>query len=325
MICPAFGIEKIVTYLPAKTLTAEELASQFGFDPEFIANKIGVKQLYHAEGEKTSDLAVRVMNKLLEVYPSLAAKLDVLVVCTQTPDFQLPQIAAVVQGRCKLSKQVASFDLSLGCSGFVYGINVVESFLSRNGMSVGVLITAETYSSVIDPGDRNTKCLFSDGATATLITRQGNIRLGAFCFGTDGDNFDALIVRQCDDGSGKQRLFMDGRRIFEFVASTIPGEVYSVCKANKTSLEELDFLVFHQASKFVMETIAKKLRLKDHSRMVNVLHRYGNTVSSSIPMALKDILAQHGTRDLRLLISGFGVGLSWASTVLSTEGDCSHV
>lgn len=320
-----FGIEKIETYLPPKTVTTEELASQFGFDPEFISNKIGVKQLHQAEGETTSDMAVRVMNKLLEVYPALRTTLDVLVICTQTPDFQLPQISALVQSRCNLPKQVASFDMGLGCSGFVYGINVIESLLARNGMSTGVLITADTYSSVINPADRNTKCLFSDGAAATLITRQGNIRLGEFRFGTDGDYFDALIIRPHDDDSGKHELFMDGRRIFEFVVSTIPSEVHSACAANKTSLEELDFLVFHQASKFVMDTIAKKLRLKNPERMVNVLHRYGNTVSSSIPMALKDTLTLHGNRDLKILISGFGVGLSWATTVLTTEGDCSNV
>ncbi|OHE76675.1 MAG: hypothetical protein A3F67_00925 [Verrucomicrobia bacterium RIFCSPHIGHO2_12_FULL_41_10] len=320
-----FGIEKIETYLPPKTVTAEELANQFGFDPEFILSKIGVKQLHQVEEETTSDMAVRVMNKLLEDYPVLRTTLDVLVVCTQTPDFQLPQISALVQSRCNLSKQVASFDIGLGCSGFVYGINVLESLLAHNGMSTGVLITAESYSSVINSADRNTKCLFSDGAAATLITLQGNVRLGEFRFGTDGDYFDALIIRPRDDDSGKHELFMDGRRIFEFVASTIPSEVHSACTANQTTLEQLDFFVFHQASKFLMDTIAKKLHLQDSEKMVNVLHRYGNTVSSSIPMALKDTLALHGNRDLKILASGFGVGLSWATTVLTTEGDCSNV
>lgn len=321
----SFGISKIETYLPPKKLSSEELATQFGFDLSFIEEKVGVKQLFVVDGEKTSDIAVRVMDQLLEAYPSLRTELDVLVVCTQTPDYQLPQISALVQSRCKLHRNIASFDIGLGCSGFVYGLNIVESFLARNSLKNGVLITAETYSSIIDPADRNTKCLFSDGAAATLITRKGNIQAGTSRFGTDGDFYDRLIVKPSEGGKGKQPLFMDGRAIFEFAASTIPNEARLTCEANNVSTDEIDFFIFHQASKFVLDTIAKKMKLQDPARMINALHVAGNTVSSSIPMALKATLAQHGGRDLRILISGFGVGLSWGTTLLTTKGDCSNV
>lgn len=322
---PSFGIERIETYLPPKRLSSEELATQFGFDLNFVEEKIGVKQLFVVEGEKTSDIAVRAMNQLLAVYPSLRAELDVLVVCTQTPDYQLPQVSALVQSRCKLPRSVASFDVGLGCSGFVYALNVVESVLACNGLNKGVLITSETYSRIINSADRNTKCLFSDGAAATLITRQGNIQSGVSRFGTDGDYHDRLIVKPAEDGKGMQPLYMDGRSIFEFAVSTIPNEVRLTCEANNVSMDEIDFFVLHQASKFVLDAIAKKMKIQDSARMINVLHLTGNTVSSSIPMALKETLAQHGKRDLKILISGFGVGLSWGTTLLTTKGDCSNV
>ena len=320
-----YGIERIETYLPPASLTSQELANRFGFDLEFIENKIGVKQLFVADGEKVSDFAVHVMEQLFDACPFLRSQLDVLVVCTQTPDYQLPQVSAIVQNRCKLSPNVAAFDINLGCSGFVYGVNIVKSFLSENSLESGVLITAETYSSVIDPSDRNTKCLFSDGAAATLITRTGNVLFGKFRFGTDGEHYDSLIVRPSSSEAMKPRLFMDGRGIFGFAVSTIPSEVRYICEANNVSLNDIDFFVFHQASKFLLDAITKKIESIDSDRVVNVLHLYGNTVSSSIPMALKETLALHGRHGLKILISGFGVGLSWGTTILSTEGDCSDV
>ena len=321
----SYGIELIETYLPGVIITADELASKFGFDPEFIINKIGVKQLYLAEDqETTSDLAVQAMEKLLEKNPLLRTEIDILIVCTQTPDFQLPQMSALIQSRCKLPRQMAAFDINLGCSGFAYGVSILESFLLRNEMNSGVLITAETYSKIINPKDRNTKPLFSDAASATLISRQGRVRLGSFKFGTNGDQFGALIAKRPEEGLSPQ-LFMDGRKVFEFVISTIPGEVRSTCVANDVKLDDIDYFVFHQASKFVLDTLAQKLGISDTSRVINTLGQYGNTISSSIPMALKDTLALHGKRDLKLLISGFGVGLSWGTAVISTEGDCSNV
>lgn len=325
MTYPLYGIELIETYLPNVIITADELASKLGFDPEFVSNKIGVKQLYIAEDqENTSDLAVQAMEKLLERNPLLRTEIDALVVCTQTPDFQLPQMSALIQSRCKLPRQMAAFDINLGCSGFAYGVSILESFLLRNGMNSGVLITAETYSKIINSKDRNTKPLFSDAASATLISRQGKVRFGKSKFGTNGDQFGALIVKRPSDGI-RPELFMDGRKIFEFVASTIPGEVKSACAANDVELDDINYFVFHQASKFVLDTLAQKLGISDASRMINTIGQYGNTVSSSIPMALKDTLALYGKRDLKLLISGFGVGLSWGTAVISTEGDCSNV
>jgi 3-oxoacyl-[acyl-carrier-protein] synthase-3 len=313
-----FGIEKIETYLPNKSITSSMLAEEFQFDLAFIEEKIGVKRLYIADGETTSDLAVNAMNKLLSDKPNLRVELDLLIVCTQTPDFQLPHVSALVHARTNLHNGVAAFDISLGCSGFVYGLSVIDALMTQNNWNNAVLITSETYSSIIDPNDRSTKCLFSDAAVATLITRAGSVKLGKFCFGTKGEGFGSLIVRPAFNGVGKQPLFMDGRAIYEFAVSTIPGNIVRTCELNDLDLHSVDYFVLHQASKFVLDAIGRKLKIDNPSKLINFMAVAGNTVSSSIPMALKETLLLHPEPNLKIIISGFGVGLSWASTLLST-------
>jgi 3-oxoacyl-[acyl-carrier-protein] synthase III len=313
-----YGIEQIEVNLSKKMITSSMLAEEFDFDLGFIEEKIGVKKLYISDGETTSDLAVQVMDKLLLARPNLREELDLLIVCTQTPDFQLPHVSALVHARTNLHNGVAAFDISLGCSGFVYGLSVIEALMTQNNWENAVLITSETYSSIIDPKDRSTKCLFSDAAVATLITRAGSTKIGRFCFGSKGHGYDSLIVRPALNGVGKQPLFMDGRAIYEFAVSTIPGNIVRTCEINNLDLHSVDYFVLHQASKFVLDAIGRKLKIDNPSKLINFMAIAGNTVSSSIPMALKETLSMHPGPNLKIIISGFGVGLSWASTLLST-------
>ena len=319
------GIEAIEYHLPPEIITAKELSERFGFDAEFIENKIGVRQLYTAGDQTVSDLAVNALEKLLDRKPGLRDNIDLLVLCTQTPDFSLPQTSTQIQARCNLPLTLASFDISLGCSGFVYGISVVEALLRLHGYDNAVLITADTYSHIIDPNDRNTKCLFSDAAAATLISRNGVLESGKFRFGTNGELFDRLIVKKEPSEDGPARLYMDGRAIFNFTASVIPEEIDEVCSINGLDKNSIDYFVFHQASKFVLDTIAKKSGIEDSERLVKYISRFGNTVSSSIPIALKELLNEKGEAGLNILISGFGVGLSWATTVIYTKGNSNNV
>jgi len=313
-----YGIEIIEVNLSKKLITSSMLAEEFQFDLSFIEEKIGVKKLYISDGETTSDLAVNAMNKLLLARPNLRSELDLLIVCTQTPDFQLPHVSALVHARTNLHNGVAAFDISLGCSGFVYGLSVIDALMVQNDWNNAVLITSETYSSIIDPSDRSTKCLFSDAAVATLITRDGSVRVGRFCFGTKGEGYGSLIVRPAVDGIGRNHLFMDGRAIYEFAVSTIPENIVRTCEINDLDLQSVDYFVLHQASKFVLDSIRRKLNIENPSKFINFMGIAGNTVSSSIPMALKETLSLHLKPNLKIVISGFGVGLSWASTILYT-------
>jgi len=313
------GIEAIEYYLPSEMITAQELSERFGFDAEFIDSKIGIKQLYIAGEQSVSDLAVNALEKLLAKKPELREDIDLLILCTQTPDNSLPQVSSQIQARCNLPTTVAAFDISLGCSGFVYGLSVTEAMLAQHDYKNAVLITAETYSHIIDDNDRNTKCLFSDAAAATLISGNGLLKTGKFRFGTNGKFFDSLIVKKGEQDNEKAHLYMDGRAIFNFTASVIPDEIDKVCLINGVEKSAIDYFVLHQASKFVLETIAKKSGLKDSSRVVNYLPKFGNTVSSSIPIALNELMNENDKAELNILISGFGVGLSWASTILRME------
>jgi len=317
------GIEAIEYYLPSQVTTSDDLAERYGFDKEFVEKKVGVSNLYTTQSNETVlDMSVRALEKMLLARPGLRENIDLLVVCTQTSNYQLPQTSSQVQSKCNLPNGIASFDISLGCSGFVYGLSIVESMMKSYGFSNAVLITADAYSKIIDENDRNTKCLFSDAATATLISDNGVLLSGEYIFGTDGDFFDRLIVTNFSgsEGNSDSCLYMDGRAIFNFTVSTIPDEIDKVCAKNKIDKGDIDHFILHQASRFVIQSIAKKTG-EDKDKFVDYLHKFGNTVSSSIPIALKEFLLEHNKTGSKLLISGFGVGLSWASTILTTKGE----
>lgn len=318
------GIESICVYLPRNILTSDELSERFNFSKQFVESKIGVRQIYMAgKSEFSSDLAAAAARNLFENRPGIRNQLDTLVVCTQTPDFQLPHTAAIVHEKLGLSKSVACFDVGLGCSGFVYGLSIVNNFLNGNGYKKGLLITAETYSKLVEDYDKNTKPLFSDAAAATLIGYNPVFTPCKFSFGTDGSRFDHLIARQEAKGEtrGGVTLRMNGRGIFEFAAVEVVKDVLNCLKNNSLSLDEIDYFVFHQASSFMLDALAKKLGIKDKSKVVKNLDQVGNTVSSSIPIVLKYLNDSLDLKQKKILISGFGVGLSWASTILTVNGE----
>jgi 3-oxoacyl-[acyl-carrier-protein] synthase III len=313
------GIEKITYYLPKNKVSSDDLVEKYGYDKSFIEEKVGVKQLFKAQDESSTDLAESALNPLLLSEEGLRDKVQLLVVCTQTPEFQLPQTSSILQSRCGLNSSIASFDLSLGCSGYVYGLSVVESLMVSHGYSHAVLVTVDKYSSIIDKNDKNTQCLFSDAASATLLCHDGKLELGHYKFGTDGTMYDSLIVRdngEADEGVLSKVLHMNGRNIFNFTVSRIPDEIAEVCQLNNVSQQEVDSYILHQASSFVLTSIAKKCLYDQQEKFVNYMGMFGNTTSSSIPIALCQLASEGGAVGKNILISGFGVGLSWASTIL---------
>ena len=185
-------------------------------------------------------------------------------------------------------------------------------------------MTAETYSKIINNQDRNTKPLFSDAAAAVLLGKNFVLKPGRFTFGTDGSRFESLILKKNNElgRSYNDYLHMDGRVIFELVASEVPKDIEKCLLINHLTKEEIDFFVFHQASIFMLDTLERKINLEGLNKVVKCVEQFGNTVSSSIPIALKDIICECNKKSLKIFISGFGVGASWASNVLSsTEGE----
>jgi 3-oxoacyl-[acyl-carrier-protein] synthase-3 len=305
------GIEQIAVYLPPGRVSNRDLMARFEVEESFLIDKIGVTQraIMGAE-ENTSDLALAALEKLIAQQGLAREEIDALVVVTQNPDTNLPHVSALVHGRAGLSKDCAAFDLSLGCSGYVYGLSVLQSFLAANGLTRGVLITCDPYSKIIDPDDKNTVLLFGDAATATLIGPDPMLTCGPFTFGTQGDMVDALVCR-----NGK--LKMNGREVFNFAAQAVPKNIEKLLEKAQITKDGVDCYIFHQGSRYIVETLAKRLGL-DRGKVPVDIMEMGNTVSSSIPILLQRELGNAASKTV--VLCGFGVGLSWASCVCKRVG-----
>jgi len=302
----ALGIAAIGGYLPQKRLDNAKAAKRFDFTDDFLTTKIGVAApARKALEEESSDLCVRAFEDLKRVSAQDFGNLDLIAVVTQNPDCHgLPHTSAIVHQKLGLAKKCFAFDISLGCSGFVAGLAIVKGYLSATGSSHAILFTADPYSKVQHPEDRNTALIFGDGASASLITETQNWRIGpAFDFGTEGQKSSALKV----DADG--RLAMNGRMVFDFCALNVPGSVERTLAANGLTKQEVDGWVLHPGSKYIVDTIHDRLKIP----RIPFPAPYGNTVSSSIPLILREMNPE---KQRTVVISGFGVGLGWATTVL---------
>lgn len=319
------GIKAIRTYLPAQVIGNEEVLTAHSFDEGFIRDKLGVARRHIAAADEyVSDLATGAARRLLEETGTDPASIGLLIVVTQTPDYCLPHVSAIVQGRLGLPSTTLALDVNLGCSGYVYGLSTALALMAANGIQAGILVTAETYSKLISPTDRSTAPLFGDGATATLLGCDPLYVPGAFAFGTDGTRHRALIAK----GSAVRRdasepLFMDGREIFTFVMGQLPTHVADCLARNNLTKEEVDAWVLHQASRHMLQTVAPRLGLNPDQLLVELADT-GNTTSSTIPIVLERRVLPARPLPRRVLLAGFGVGLSWASTVLTVTEGANH-
>lgn len=303
------GIKFISYYLGERNIDNVQKGISFGVEKEFIENKIGIRQIkQRLDNQSTADIASQAMLELFQESELSPNQVECLILITQNPDSGgLPHTSATLHHRHNLPKDCAVFDISLGCSGYVYGLSVIQSFMITNKIENGILVTCDPYSKIIDQKDKNTSLLFGDGATATWLSPQSPVwHLGKFNFGTDGEGGDSLKLQ--DNGL----LHMNGRAVFNFSAINIPNSIKKTIKLNNSSLEEIDQIILHQGSKYIVDTIGKRIKAAEKTPFFAA--EYGNLVSSSIPtiLASEDLSSYK-----KILISGFGVGLSWASTILS--------
>ena len=323
------GIKNVQVYLPEKRLKNEELITQFGFDGDFLKNKLGIQERHIAgDDELCSDLAVKAAEMIFETDDLYRKDIGLLVLCTQNPDYRLPHTSAIIQDRLGLGTEVAAFDINLGCSGFVYSLSIAKAFMETHRIKHGIILTSDPYSKITFPGDRDTIPIFGDAATATLLSGNGRFKIMEFSFGTDGSGYSELIVKNGNNlNTSKQQqieskdnrasyLYMNGRAIFDFMMTRVPASVLECLKLNKLEIEEIDYFIFHQAGKYMLDNLGKALGI-EKEKIVFAMENTGNTVSSSIPIALIPFLRKRKQKNI-FLISGFGVGLSWASTVLIT-------
>jgi 3-oxoacyl-[acyl-carrier-protein] synthase-3 len=307
-----FGLRSIGVELPEDRLDNGARCAELETDLDFLDAKIGTRQVRRMPaGKDTADLAEPACRRALEQAGLGADAVEALVVCTQNPHGRgIPHTSAILQERLGLSATCACFDVSLGCSGYVYGLSILEGFLQRNELKRGMLVTADPYSKIIDPADRNTVLLFGDAATATVLVADAEgCWLGAekYLFATKG-SYGGVIC----NSAGK--LAMNGRAVFEFALREVPKQIRSLAKTVGWELCEVDRILLHQGSKFMVEQLGRLLRAGPDQVPLG-LAEVGNTVSSSIPLLLAAELDNLMTK--RVILSGFGVGLSWASAALS--------
>jgi len=300
------GITEIGSYIPPKRLSNIERKEQFDTDEDFIYNKIGVAQVaVKSADEETSDLAVKAFLNLETKITINRNEIEAIILVTQNPDSNIPHTSALIHKALDFPESCACFDISLGCSGFVYGLSVIKSFMESNGMKKGLLFTSDPYSKIIDPTDKNTALLFGDAASVTYLTDEPVYKADHFTFGTIGKESSSLTCYQ-------NVLSMNGRGIFNFAARYIPIDLKNIVAKSSLNIEDIDKFIFHQGSKYIIDTLIKRTGI-DSNKVIFDIKDYGNTVSSSIPIILEKILHQGNKH---IFISGFGVGLSWASSIL---------
>ncbi|MGN8158806.1 3-oxoacyl-ACP synthase III family protein [Salinisphaera sp. RV14] len=337
-------IDAIEYMLPARTESIEEIAARFPNWPlERIAEKTGIRARHVAsEDECASDFGVVAAERLFDKTGIDRAEIDYLIFTTQTPDYLAPTTACLVQQRLGLSQHIGALDINLGCSGYIYALGVAKALIESGQAKRLLLITADTYSKFVHPGDKSVRALFGDAAAATLLTdraAEGDPKIGPFVYGTDGSGANDLIVptsgmrrraahnpaQEYTDRHGNVRsdhnIFMNGRAVVEFTLREVPRAVHETCEKAGITLDDVDAVVPHQASAMVLDGIRSRLKLPKE-KFVVCMEDIGNTVSCSVPIALKraTLSGQIGPGALVLLV-GFGVGLSWGATLVRLPSD----
>ena len=303
------GIKSIRSYVPTESTDNLEQALRFNETEAFIRDKIGALTLpVKSPIQDTSDLALLAVKNLIDQDDLAPERLDALVVVTQNGDGEgLPHTSAVLQGKLGLPTHVAAFDISLGCSGYVYGLSVLRGIMEQANLKNGILVTADPYSKIVDHDDRNTALIFGDAATATWLCEGGPWTFGVPLLATDGSGSENLYKK-----NGK--LIMNGRQVFNFASKQVPIQISQWLQGNKMQANDIDLFCLHQGSAFIVETIAKKFPAVQE-RFIKDILTTGNTISSSIPLLLeKHVLPSDKINSV--LVSGFGVGLSWATNGL---------
>lgn len=329
------AVRAISVYLPEGVLDNAELVRQFGtWTENKIYGKTGVSERRVVGDEKVSDLAAAAGERLFEEHGIDRSSIDFLLLCTECPDYFLPATACIVQNRLGLRKDAGALDYNLGCSGFIYGLALAKGLILGGVARRVLLITAETITRTIHPQDKSTRTLFGDAAAATLVEASAERGIGEFVLGTDGSGAERLIIpagawarpsssetrvetkNKWGNVRTPENLYMDGPEILKFSMEVAPGCMNDTLERNGTSLDGLRLVVLHQASHMMLVKLRELLAIPEEKFVFNI-EKYGNTVSSTIPIALYDSMrsGRLGKGD-SVLVMGFGVGLSWGGTVL---------
>ncbi len=307
-------------------------------DVKEIVDKIGIKERRFASPETcSSDLCFAAAEKLIADMKIDKSEIDLLIFVSQTPDYRMPATSILLQERLGLSKSTAAFDISLGCSAFIYGLSSVYAFMQTGGFRKALLLDGETRSRIYSPKDRKTAFLFGDGGVAAIIECDEKFGESFFSLNSDGSKESLIkinaggyrnpssietVQEKVVDEHGNIRTeehgYMAGADVFNFVLLEIPKDIKSLLAFSNASTSEIDYFVFHQANSYMNTYLAKKLKLES-DKVPTCIEKFGNTSSVSIPLTIVSELQNNLEGNKKMLLSGFGVGMSWASAILNTS------
>lgn len=330
------GIAAMAACVPSRVIDNYKYTEHFPEeDVKKVVEKIGIYERRFAD-EKTcaSDLCFAAAEKLIADNNINREDIELLVFISQTPDYRMPATSILLQDRLQLPKNTIAFDVNLGCSGFLYGLSIVYSFMERSGLKKALLLDGETRSKVYSPKDRQAAFIFGDAGVAALIERDEKYGESHFSLNSDGSRGELIMIpgggyrnmssaetlkEKIVDEYGNIRTdehgYMNGSDVFNFVIIEIPKDIKRLCSATNTNVVDLDYYVFHQANNFINSYIAKKMKL-DTEKIPSTIHKFGNTSSVSVPLTIVSELKNNMEGTKRLMMSAFGVGMAWATAIV---------
>lgn len=324
-------------HVPNTRIGNEEIAQlAANWTPQKIFDKTGIAERHvAADDECSSDLAFHAAEKLFASGACSRDEIDFLLFCTQSADYLLPTTACLLQDRLKLRTGIGALDFNLGCSGYIYGLGLSQGLIETGQARNVLLLTGETYTKFLRKDDLSVRSLFGDAGSATLlrgIPGDGPF-IGPYVYGTDGQGAENLMLKRHslragnDSGStdsacatiradSPEYLSMNGPEVFSFALETVPRAVNDLLSRAQLHRDDIDLFVFHQANEYMLKCLRTKLQIPEE-RFVVALERFGNTVSSTIPIALQICLADGRLKSgMRIMLVGFGVGYSWGATLV---------
>lgn len=305
-----FSISNLANQLGSRKLIISNLKkSHPHWNIKDVLEKTGIKKLYlSSENEDVLNLSIKSCKKTLKNFNK--KKIDCVIVVTQTAKKKLPSVSCMIQDQLNLKKNIIAFDIGLGCSGFVYGLSIINSLISSNTVKTVLLICADTYNKFLDDQNRTCKTIFSDAASSCIIQKIDSNKKVKFSFLTDGSGATDLM-------ENNNNIEMKGSNIFHFTTKNIPILFNEILKKNNLNKKNIDYFIFHQASKLVIDKLTEILKL-DENKVFKNYDKVGNTVSSSIPIALQSLKKNNKIKkNQKIMLVGFGVGLSAAACIIN--------
>jgi 3-oxoacyl-[acyl-carrier-protein] synthase-3 len=330
------GIRGLAGCVPQNTIDNLKYIDNFSAaEAKEVTEKTGIYQRRFAPpGMTSSDLCFHAADKLLNDLAIDRSEIDLLIFISQTPDYRMPASSIILQNRLGLSMQTMAFDISLGCSAFVYGLSVVYALMEKSGIKKALLLDGETRSRVYSPKDRTTAFLFGDAGVAALIERNPQYGHSYFSLNSDGSREDLIkikaggyrypsspetFVEKVIDEHGNVRSeehgYMNGPDVFNFAIREVPADIERVSDFSGIALNEIDYYLFHQANAYMNGYLQKKLKLPVE-KLPSSISKFGNTSSVSIPITMVSELSGKLDERKKLMLCGFGVGMSWATSFI---------